>query len=54
MDDDRSRRFRIHVVDGNENIVSTVVADLERHHVVADGRGAGQSQQKAEDDGRLT
>jgi hypothetical protein len=54
-DDHRSRRVCIHVVDGNEDIVSIVVADPERHHIVAKRRGAEQqSQQKTEDDGRLT
>src|ERR1035438_8063688 len=36
--DDRSRWLCIHVVDGNENIVSTVVVDLDRHHIVADSK----------------
>src|SRR5260370_6170505 len=53
--DDRSGRRGIHVVNGDENIVSTVVAELDRHHIVADSRGAArQSQQQAEDTGRLS
>jgi len=53
--DDRSRRLCIHVVDVNEDIVSTIVADPDFHHIIADSRGADQHrQQKSEDDGRLT
>jgi hypothetical protein len=54
-DHNRSGRLRIHVVDGNENIVSAIVADAERQHIVADRRGADRHRQEnTEDDGRPT